>query len=62
MAQCSLSLILNQNKLTRDNFAHWKMNLLIALSFEKHKYVLERDCPPIPNENAPTMKLLTYAN
>ena len=52
MAQGSLSSILNQNKLTRDNFADWKRNLLIILSFKKHKYVLGKDCPPVPKENA----------
>ena len=62
MAQDSLSSILNQNKLTGDNFADWKMNLLIVLSFEKHKYVLEKTCPPIPNENAHSVELMTYAN
>ncbi|KAL5557637.1 hypothetical protein UlMin_033848 [Ulmus minor] len=62
MTQSPLSLILNQNKLTGDNFADWKRNLLIVLSFEKHKYVLKRDCPPIPNGNAPSAELLAYAN
>ena len=62
MAQGSLSSILNQNKLTGDNFADWKRNLLIVLSFEKHKYILEMDCLPIPNENAPSAKLLAYPN
>ncbi|KAL5570148.1 hypothetical protein UlMin_026723 [Ulmus minor] len=62
MIQIPLSSILNQNKLTGDNFVDWKKNLLIVLSFEKHKYVIERDCQPIPNENAPSAELLAYAN
>ncbi|KAL5579546.1 hypothetical protein UlMin_011988 [Ulmus minor] len=62
MSQSPLSSILNQNKLTGDNFADWKMNLLIVISFEKHKYVLGKDCPPIPNENSPSGELLAYAN
>ncbi|KAL5574344.1 hypothetical protein UlMin_023941 [Ulmus minor] len=62
MSQDSLSSILNQNKLTGDNFTDWKMNLSIVLSYEKHKYVLERDCPPIPDENAPNVELTAYAN
>ncbi|KAL5565114.1 hypothetical protein UlMin_028278 [Ulmus minor] len=62
MSQSSLSSIINQNKLTVDNFTNWKMNLLIVLSFEKYKYVLEKECPSIPNENASSVELLAYAN
>ena len=62
MSQGSLSSILNQNKLIGDNFADWKRNLLIVLPFEKHKYVLEKDCPPVPSENAPSAELMAYAN
>ncbi|KAL5577570.1 hypothetical protein UlMin_019269 [Ulmus minor] len=62
MSQSSLSSIVNQNKLTRDNFTNWKRNLMIVLSFEKHKYILEKTCPPIPNENAPRVELMVYAN
>ena len=60
MSQGSLSSILNQNKLTGDNFANWNRNLLIVLSFEKHKYVLEKECPPVPKENAPTAESMTF--
>ncbi|KAL5556402.1 hypothetical protein UlMin_038638 [Ulmus minor] len=62
MSQSSLSLILNQNKLNGDNFVDWKKNLMIVLSFKKHKYVLEHKCPPIPGENTPNAELMTYAN
>ncbi|KAL5546650.1 hypothetical protein UlMin_006337 [Ulmus minor] len=62
MSQYSLSSILNQNKLTGDNFAYWKRNLLIVLSFEKHKYVLEKECPPVPKENAPSAESMTFDN
>ncbi|KAL5571278.1 hypothetical protein UlMin_020875 [Ulmus minor] len=62
MAQGSLCSILNQNKLTRDNFADWKRNLLIVLSFEKHKYVLEKYCPPIPKENASYEESMAFDN
>ncbi|KAL5578414.1 hypothetical protein UlMin_020113 [Ulmus minor] len=62
MAQVSLSSILNQNKLTGDNFTDWKMNLLIVLSFEKHKYVLEKYCPPVPKENASSAESMTFDN
>ena len=62
MAQGSLSSILNQNKLTGDNFADWKRNLLIVLSFEKHKYVPEKDCPPVPKENASSEELMAFDN
>ncbi|KAL5582940.1 hypothetical protein UlMin_015382 [Ulmus minor] len=60
MAQDSLSSILNQNKLTGDNFADWKRKLLIVLSFEKYKYLLEKDCPPIPKENASSEESLAF--
>ncbi|KAL5539680.1 hypothetical protein UlMin_045094 [Ulmus minor] len=62
MAQGSLSSILNQNKLTGDNFVDWKRNLLIILSFEKHKYVLEKDCPPVPKENASSEESMAFDN
>ena len=62
MAQGSLSSILNQNKLTGDNFADWKRNLLIVLSFEKHKYVLEKYCPPLPKENASSKESMAFDN
>ena len=58
----SLSLILNQKKLTGDNFTKWKRNLLIVLSFEKHKYVLEKKSPPIPKENAPIAESINFDN
>ena len=62
MTQGSLSSILNQNKLTGDNFADWKRNQLIILSFEKHKYVLEKECPHIPNENASSAESTAFDN
>ncbi|KAL5559350.1 hypothetical protein UlMin_035561 [Ulmus minor] len=62
MAQDSLSSILNQNKLTGDNFAYWKRNLLIILSFEKHKYVLEKDCQCVPKENASSEESMNFDN
>ncbi|KAL5545007.1 hypothetical protein UlMin_008791 [Ulmus minor] len=62
MSQDSLSSILNQNKLTGDNFVDWKRNLLIVLSFEKHKYVLEKECPPVPNENASSAESMAFDN
>ncbi|KAL5571010.1 hypothetical protein UlMin_020607 [Ulmus minor] len=60
MSQDSLSSILNQKKLTGDNFAYWKRNLLIVLSFEKYKYVLEKECPLVPKENAHTAESMTF--
>ncbi|KAL5558918.1 hypothetical protein UlMin_035129 [Ulmus minor] len=61
-AQGSLSSILNQNNSTGDNFADWKRNLLIVLSFEKYKYVLEKDCPHIPKENASSEESMVFDN
>ncbi|KAL5559608.1 hypothetical protein UlMin_035819 [Ulmus minor] len=62
MAQGSLSSILNQNKLTENNFTDWKRNLLIVLSFEKYKYVLEKDCSPVPKENASSEESMAFDN
>ncbi|KAL5577811.1 hypothetical protein UlMin_019510 [Ulmus minor] len=62
MVQGSLSSILNQNKLTGDNFDDWKRNLVIVLFFEKHKYVLKKDCPPVPKENASSEESMTFDN
>ena len=62
MIQNPLSSILNQNKLTRDNFTDWKRNLLIVLSFEKHKYVLEKECTPVPKENASFEESMVFDN
>ena len=62
MSQTSLSSILNQNKLTGDNFVDWKRNLLIVSSFEKHKYVLEKDCPPVPKDNASSEESMAFDN
>ncbi|KAL5539318.1 hypothetical protein UlMin_042265 [Ulmus minor] len=60
MAQGFLSSILN--KLTEDNFTDWKRNLLIVLSFEKHKYVLENECPHVPKENASSEESMVFDN
>ena len=38
------------------------MNLLIVLSFEKHKYVLEKDCPPVPKENDFSEESMVFDN
>ena len=62
MAQGSLSSTLNQNKLTGDNFADWKRNLLIVLSFKKHKYVFEKDYLPVPKENASSEESMVFDN
>ncbi|KAL5543295.1 hypothetical protein UlMin_011005 [Ulmus minor] len=62
MVQDSLSSILNQNKLTEHNFADWKKNLLLVLLFEKHKYVIEKDCPLVPKENASSEESIAFDN
>ncbi|KAK5839429.1 hypothetical protein PVK06_008217 [Gossypium arboreum] len=46
MSPTPLISILTENKLNRDNFQEWKRNLLIVLSCEKHKFVLDETCPP----------------
>ena len=61
MSQSSVSLILNQNKLIGDNLNDWKMNLIIVISFKKHKYILERLCSHVPLENAYNAELMAYA-
>ena len=45
-------MILNQNKLTGENFTDWKRNLNIVLISEKHKLVLLEACHPEPAANA----------
>ncbi|KAH1091595.1 hypothetical protein J1N35_018852 [Gossypium stocksii] len=36
---------LTENKLNKNNYKEWKMNLIIVLSCEKHKIVLDNKCP-----------------
>ncbi|KAK5785304.1 hypothetical protein PVK06_039875 [Gossypium arboreum] len=45
MSQTPFISILTKNKLNGDNFREWKWNLLIVLSCEKHKFVLDETCP-----------------
>ena len=47
-----LTIILSQNKLTRDNYIDWKRNLFIVLSAENYNYVLTQPCPPVPADDA----------
>ena len=46
MSPSPLISILTENKLNGDNFKEWKRNLLIVLSCEKHRFVLDEPCPP----------------
>ena len=48
MSPSPLISILTEHKLNEDNFKEWKRNLLIVLSCEKHKFVLEEPCPAEP--------------
>ena len=48
MSPSPLISILTDHKLNEDNFKDWKRNLLIILSCEKHKFVLEEPCPAEP--------------
>ncbi|MFQ6629220.1 hypothetical protein Gotur_008299 [Gossypium turneri] len=45
MSLTPLISILTKNKLNGDNFREWKRNLLIVLSCEKHKFILDETCP-----------------
>lgn len=46
MTPTSLLNILNENKLNGNNCKEWKSNLIIVLSCEKLKTVLDTKCPP----------------
>ena len=52
MSPSPLISILTENKLNGDNFKEWKRNLLIVLSCEKHRFVLDEPCPPRPGPQA----------
>ena len=47
-----LTIILNQNKLTSENYIDWKINIFIVLTTENYKYVLTQPCPPVPADDA----------
>ena len=40
-----LSIILNENKVTRPNYIDWKKNLNLVLTAREYKYVLTDVCP-----------------
>ena len=52
MSPSPLIFILTENKLNGDNFKEWKRNLLIILSCEKHRFVLDEPFPPGPGPQA----------
>ncbi|XP_040940684.1 uncharacterized protein [Gossypium hirsutum] len=45
MAPTILLNILTENKLNENNYKEWKRNLIIVLSYEKLKTVLDTKCP-----------------
>ena len=53
MSPTPLISILTENKLNGDNYKDWKRNLLIVLSCERHKFVLDEPCPPGPKPDTP---------
>ncbi|XP_073045616.1 uncharacterized protein [Primulina eburnea] len=48
MTENSLSMILTNNQLLGEKYIDWKRNLLIVLTAEKHKFVLNKPCPSVP--------------
>ena len=48
----SLTIILNQNKLTGENYKDWKRKLFIILIAENYKYFLTQPRPSVSAENA----------
>ena len=48
----SLTIILNQNKLTGKNYKDWKRKLFIVLIAKNYKYVLTQPRPPVSAEDA----------
>ncbi|XP_024023570.1 uncharacterized protein LOC112092234 [Morus notabilis] len=60
MFASALSSILNKHTLTGENFADWKRNLKIVLTFEKLNFVLNTPCPPEPPVDAPNEVFLAY--
>ena len=53
MSPMPLIPTLIENKLNDDNYKDWKRNLLIVLSCERHKFVLDEPCQPGPLSDAP---------
>ncbi|XP_052489854.1 uncharacterized protein LOC128042529 [Gossypium raimondii] len=52
MATTPLLNILIENKLNENNYTEWKRNLIIVLSCEKLKTVLDTNCPPATQDEA----------
>ncbi|KAH1097743.1 hypothetical protein J1N35_014664 [Gossypium stocksii] len=46
MSPTPLISILTENKLNGEKFQEWKRNLLIVLSYDKYKFILNETCPP----------------
>lgn len=40
----SLINIITENKLKRNNYKNWKLNINIVLSYDKHKSILDTRC------------------
>ncbi|KAH1107272.1 hypothetical protein J1N35_011040 [Gossypium stocksii] len=52
MAPTPLLNMLIKNKLNRNNYKKWKQNLIIALSYDILKIVLDNKCPPAAQAKA----------
>ncbi|XP_012477634.1 uncharacterized protein LOC105793256 [Gossypium raimondii] len=52
MTPTPLLNILTENKLNGNNYKEWKSNLIIILSCEKLKIVLDTKCPPTTQADA----------
>ncbi|XP_075491014.1 uncharacterized protein LOC142529475 isoform X1 [Primulina tabacum] len=56
----SLSMILTNNQLVGENYIDWKRNLLIVLTAEKHKFVLNEPCPSVPTAESTVAQKQAY--
>ncbi|KAK5825315.1 hypothetical protein PVK06_020133 [Gossypium arboreum] len=52
MASTPLLNILTKNKLNENNYKEWKRNLIIIMSCEKLKKILNNKCPPVTQGKA----------
>ncbi|XP_075515579.1 uncharacterized protein LOC142550225 [Primulina tabacum] len=60
MIENSLPMILTNNQLVGENYIDWKRNLLIVLTAEKQKFVLNEPCPSVPTAESTVAQKQAY--
>ena len=61
MSKSALSTLLEKNTLINgDNFVDWKRNLMLVLTFEKLKWVIDTPCPKEPDAKSSNDTLKAY--